>query len=333
MTFSFGSIMPATALLFALTLGNAAANVDPQRLLELQRRLDQGQKLSDDEMNELLAAMPPEEVDVNLVMVPVLVTSRWGRPITDLEEGDFALVAGGVKRPLAFFNRDSQLPLRLAVLLDVSGSMGQPEQRARVRQVLASMAMGLRRGDEMRLLTFASGEVRQQNDWTTHIPNVVARALSIEAGGETAIVDALEEAARMMPEPATSRPAIILITDGIDNASSHTVEQAVQAARSIGTPIYAFGVGGVDRAIQDRAEDEPSPFDALRVVAEQTGGLFFPVIDQPQAQQATLQIASELRSQYWLAFKPDGPSDGRFRPIRVTVDRAGARIRARSGYR
>lgn len=302
------------------------------RIEELQRKLDRGQSLTDAELAELLDAMPAEEVDVDLIMVPVLVTSRWGRPVTGLRAQDFRLEVGGRKLPLQFFNADQALPLRLCVLLDVSGSMAQPEQRDRLRETLVSVLATLARGDQMQLMTFASAEVRTHRPWTEEVSELASFAISLPPAGETAIVDALREASRLMPEPERSRPAVLLITDGLDNSSTGTIDQAIDAARAVGTPIYAFGLGGLDRVIQDRIDGQ-SPWDPLRRVAEETGGSFFEVERLEQAQAAAAQLNRELRSQYWLAFRPLDPPDGRFRPITVSVARSGARVRARSGYR
>lgn len=324
--------MTAAVLVIAVSLTPGAAAPDPARVEELQRRLNHGQHLSDAEVDELLRAMPAEEVDVDLIMVPVLVTSRWGRPLTGLRQKDFSLEVGGRRLPLAFFNSDNSLPLRLAILLDVSGSMAQDEQHARLKDALTAVLSTLRRGDQMQLMTFASAEVRTQREWTDEVTDLVHQALEVPASGETAIVDALREASRLMPEPDRSRPAILLVTDGLENASSGSVQDAIEAARAIGTPIYVLGLGGLDRQIQDRGAGN-SPWDPLRVVAEQSGGAFFEVLGEEQAQRAAEQLANELRHQYWLAFKPSGPADGRFRPIKVSVDRGGARIRSRSGYK
>ncbi len=234
---------------------------------ELQRRLNRGQRLSDSEVNELLQATPGEEVDVDLIMVPVLVTSRWGRPLTGLRQKDFSLEVNGKSLPLAYFNSDSGLPLRVAVLLDVSGSMGQEEQQARLKDALSAVLSTLKRGDQMQLMTFASAEVRTQREWTEEVTDLVHFALEVPAGGETAIVDALREASRLMPEPDRSRPAILLVTDGLENASSGSVQDAIEAARAIGTPIYVLGLGGIDRQIQDRGVGS-SPWDPLRIVAD-----------------------------------------------------------------
>jgi VWFA-related protein len=314
------------------TLAASATFANSDRAVELQRKLNAGHPLSDAELDELMALGPSESVSVDRIMVPVTVTSRWGRPIGGLKRQDFKLEVGGRPLKIDYFSSDHGLPLRLAVLLDVSGSMGQTEQRTRVRDALTRVLPHLKRDDEMQLMTFASAEVRTQRDWTSEVTDLVALAINIPAAGETAIIDALREAARLMPEPERSRPAILLVTDGIDNASQGMIDEAIETARAVGVPVYALGIGGLDRHVQDRQEGK-SPYDALRVLAEQTGGAFFEISDTESATEATAQITQELRHQYWLAFRPYAPPDGRFRPIRVSVDRSGARVRARTGYK
>jgi VWFA-related protein len=160
----------------------------------------------------------------------------------------------------------------------------------------------------------------------------VQDAIAAPTHGRTAIVDALALAARQFPETPKERQAIVLVTDGMDNASQMTVNDAVEAARTVDVPVYVLLLGGLDRQIQLRRYTG-TPLEGLAEVAEQTGGRWFVVGNREQAELAAARVRDDLRHQYWLAFRPPGGRDGRFRPITIKVKKSGARVRTRAGYR
>ncbi len=161
---------------------------------------------------------------------------------------------------------------------------------------------------------------------------VVQHALEAPVHGRTAIVDALAMAAGQFPEAPKERQAIVLVTDGMDNASELTAQDAINAARLVDVPLYVILLGGWERQVQGKYY-AGSPLRALEGIAEETGGRFFLTDGPDTALTAAAQIRDDLRPQYWLAIRPSKPPDGRFRPITIKVKRAGAFVRTRAGYR
>jgi VWFA-related protein len=219
------------------------------------------------------------------------------------------------------------------LLIDVSGSMDQPQVTERLRTALLPLVRRIRVDtDRVLLLSFAAEGVTQHDDWTSRPLLTLQRALELPRFGRTALKDALGIAAGLMPRIPYERHAIVLVSDGVDNASSSSVAQVIDAARAVDTPVYVFALGDEARRIQER-RSEASPLRPLRHVAEQTGARFFVIGGEEDARLAAEQLATDLRHQYVLAFEPESSPDGSFRPIRVVVRESGAVVRTRQGYR
>jgi VWFA-related protein len=327
----------ATVALFAaapLAAGAPEPEADRAEAERLLREVAAGRaSLSDEELEAILEALPSEKVDVNLVMLPVVATDRRGRSVPGLEADDFEVIEHGVgERPLAWFSEESSRPFRIALLVDTSGSMSGERTTEQLRDALVPLAREVSLVDKVKLLSFSDADVVERTDWTRRALSVVEQAIELPRGGRTALADALVVAAETLPPVPRERQAIVLVSDGMDNASSASVYEAVAAARSIDVPVYVLGIGGLGREIQDRLEMH-SPLDLLETVAEQTGGRFFLVKDHEDALEAAGRIREDLRHQYWLAIHPSSPPDGRFRPLTVRVDRRNVEVRTRLGYR
>ncbi len=307
---------------------------DPGRIEELMRRASgEGPALSDDELFELLAALPPDEIEVNLVMVPVVVLDEKGHPVTGLEAADFHITDSGRPQPISWFSEEGNRPLRIALLVDVSGSMDHPSVTQRMQEALLPLMRRLRLDtDQVLLLSFAGEGVTQHDDWNQRPLTTMHRALTIPRGGKTALTDALEISARLMPKNPHERHAIILVSDGLDNGGRSTTRQVIDAARSVDTPVYVIAIGDEARKIQERL-DEASPLRPLRHVAEETGARFFVIGGAADAVAAADAVVADLRHQYVLAFRPESSPDGSFRPLIVRIDRPGLEIRTRAGYK
>jgi Ca-activated chloride channel family protein len=327
----------AATLAALLAVGPAPAEesrADEKRIEELMRRASGGgPALNDAELAELLRALPPDEIEVNLVMVPAVVYDRKGRPVRDLEADDFRLLEGGREQPLSWFSEEADRPLRIALLVDVSGSMDNPSVTERVRTALLPLARRIRVDrDLVLLLSFAAEGVTQHEEWNSHPLLTLRKALEIPRFGRTALTDALGIAAGLMPRVPYERHAIVLVSDGVDNASSSSTEAVIDVARAVDTPVYVFALGDEARKIQERQSPE-SPLRPLRHVAEQTGARFFVIAGPEDAERAAEELATDLRHQYVLAFQPEATRDGRFRPLTVEVSEPGLTVRTRPGYR
>lgn len=306
---------------------------EQQKAQELLRRVAQGgPPLNDQELTLVLNAFPPERVEVSLVTAAVVVLDRRGRTVSGLKARDFSVREEGYARPVAWFSEDKARPERLAVLLDCSGSMGLPRERARAAEALEVFVREFKPEDRMMLFGFQDDQVVAYTEWTNRTAQVLEKAWEIPRLGTTAVIDALERSAQLMPLAPGERQAILLITDGLDNDSAREAADAVAAARKIGAPVYVMAVVGKDQAIDERRRDA-APMRSLRQIARLTGGRFFYVRDGGQAEKAVEVIRDDLRHQYWIAFRPLRPPDGSFRRVNIDVKRRGTTILARDGYR
>ncbi len=285
------------------------------RLLEKAAR---GEQLTDAELEQILAGTAHEEVRVSMIMVPVLAVDRRGRPIPGLDAQDFEVKVEGRAQPITWFSEEMNRPFRVAVLLDVSESMSLEDVRARLEEALTPIAREVGLVDRMMLLSFSDQGVQKRSGWSDRPMALVREALQVPMHGRTAIVDALATAAREFPPSPKDRQAIVLITDGMDNASELTLQDAVVAARDVNVPVYTILLGGADRQIQTRRYTG-SPLAGLQEIADESGGRAFLVDGKESAEAAAAQIRDDLRHQYWLSFRPTNPPDGRFRRIEVLV--------------
>ncbi len=325
--------VPALLGLLLLPLLLGPAPVDVRALLD--RVHGGGPPLTDAELRELLAALPPEQVRVTLVQVGVVVLDRRGRPVPGLRRQDFRLEVDGRERSLAWFSEDRAHPFRMVWLVDASGSMAGRARQEQLRRALLPLARTVRLADRIRLVSFGGGRVEVHGGWRQRPLSAVREAVALPRGGTTAVADALVEAARLLPPPVDQRQAIVLASDGIDNASRRTAREVIDAARRVRAPVYVLAVGGPAERIRERSprRRKRSPLALLRRVAAETGGRFFLVTSGDDARRAAGRIRDDLRHQYWLGFHPESPPDGRFHRVRVRVNRPGVTVLARSGYR
>ncbi len=317
------------------SMHKAAGAAQPGDRSEVDRLLERaarGEQLTDAELDKVLAATPHEEVSVHMIMVPMVVVNRSGRPVGGLTVKDFELRDLGQVRPITWFSEEMNRPFRLALLLDVSESMSIDVTRRRLEQALTPLGREVGLVDRMMLLSFSDHGVEQRSGWSDRPMALVQQAMDVQVHGRTAVVDALAVAAKQFPDAPKERQAIVLVTDGMDNASELTVKDAIDAARAVDVPVYVILLGGLEREIQNR-HYTGTPLGALADVAEQTGGRAFMVDSREAAEQAATKIRDDLRHQYWMSFQPAQPPDGRFRPIEVKVKGWGLRVRTRSGYR
>jgi VWFA-related protein len=266
---------------------------------------------------------------VNEVPVIFTVTDKHGRFVKNLTKGDFRVIDD--HKPAASivsFSSETDLPLRVGLLVDASNSV---RDRFRFEQEAAVEFLNQivrPRSDRAFVIGFdTTAEVTQ--DFTDSTEQLSRGVRMLRPGGGTALYDALYYACRdkLMRVKTTGpvRRAIILLSDGEDNQSRVTREEAIEMAQRAEVIIYTIStnVSGV-KLRGDKV---------LERLAEATGGrAFFPFKIQDVA-NAFSEIQDELRSQYLLAYKPaDFQADGRYRTIDIVVENKGLRVRARKGY-
>ncbi|MEE9236022.1 MAG: VWA domain-containing protein [Candidatus Acidoferrales bacterium] len=273
---------------------------------------------------------PPEEyrhrVDVALVLVPASVTTPDGRPVTWLERDAFEVYEEGELRPLKVFEKKTELPLQLVLLIDSSLSTA-----GKLKQQKAAMVRFIRhvlRPQDAAALYEFSGGTRAVVDFSSD-PRALKRGLDkIKAGAGTAIYDTLVEVSAALAE-REGRRVLVLITDGNDTTSEKDFHAALRAIQQAEATVFALVV----RPIPGESGRSVRGEHVLITFAETTGGrVFFP--QRPAQLELFFEQLSELlRTQYLLGFQP-APPGGRseFRSIAVRVTEGNYLVRHRTGY-
>jgi len=288
-------------------------------------------------------APPTIQVTTGLVHLVATVTDRHHDLVTDLDENDFKVAEDGVPQQIKFFGRETDLPLRIALLLDTSNSIRERlefEQDAAIDFLYSVIRHN--QDDRAFLMTF-DNEPEVIQDYTGDL-DLLSKAIRAQrAGGGTALNDAIVLASQKLlnsPPPTGKdtdvRRVMVLISDGDDNLSDHALSDAVEAAIRAEASIYCISTStewlsvdtGTPRKYHLEAGDK-----VLEEFADQSGGrVFFPYKVEDLA-QSFLDIGDELRSQYFIAYAPSNPAtNGKYRVIDVTTDRKGLTVRTRKGY-
>jgi Ca-activated chloride channel homolog len=268
-------------------------------------------------------------LDVTRVNVLFTVTDKKGRFITDLGKDDFQVVENKKPQVIQQFTAESDLPLRLAVLVDTSNSIREQfrfEQEAAMRFIRGVLRP---RQDRAMLVSFDSA-AEMVTDLTDSLSEFEKGIRSLRPGGGTSLYDAIYFAAKeklMLDQPRDKfRRAMILIADGEDTESRYSRDQALEMAQKADTVIYAISTN-ITR--EDRDGDK-----VLRYLTEETGGQAFFPFKVEDLDQNFENIANELRHQYNIFYRPEPlKTDGLYHAVTVKVKgRKDVVVRARKGY-
>jgi len=276
----------------------------------------------------LLMQAPAFHVETRLVVLQVTVRTGRGELVTDLERGAFTVYENGKPQPIAVFRRDD-IPVSLGILVDNSGSMRS--RRATVEAAALAFARASNPDDELFVLNFAD-KPRIDVPFTSEVRVLEAGIARVDAIGGTAMRDAVDLAEAYLTDHATrDRKALLIVTDGNDNASLFSLERVLKQAEQHDIVIYAVGLLNSEHpASAKRARHE------LDQLTEKTGGLAYYPASIEAIEAVTLDIAQHIRQQYTLAYAPLNQAlDGSYRTIRVTITGTGLErlsVRTRAGY-
>jgi VWFA-related protein len=293
----------------------------------------QAQEKPDEKSQGKLPAFT-ESVGSEYVLVPVVVLDKKGRFVEGLEKKNFQLRVQGVLVQLDTFENDDSAPVSFAFLIDTSGSMKLASKleyaKAAVRRIIAQR----RAGDDFALFAFAEDEVRLVADFSRDPARLLASLGELEAGGKTALFDAVAATPSKMLAGKNGKRAIILFTDGVDNASRLKADEMAEILQQVSIPVYAVGM---KNASFDRLTDEERnqlSVDNLRMLAASSGGkMFLPAGDEDLGPTVE-KIGAEVRKQYLLGFTPSGQGELKYRILVVSVLKPGTwEVRTRRGYR
>jgi Ca-activated chloride channel family protein len=263
---------------------------------------------------------------VELVQVAVTVTDRDGRLITNLDRDDFVVHEDGVEQAVALLQRD-RLPVSLGILVDVSDSMFG-RKIADVGTALDRFVIDLLAPtDEAFLLAF-NHLPRLIAPWTFPPGGLAHRMDDVKPFGGTALYDALLASIPLLDSRRHERCGLVIISDGEDNSSDHTLYDAVRALAPSDAFVYAIAI---DAPSGPAIARHFSP-GALNDLTGPTGGYTEVIKASADLAAATERIANELNHQYVLGYMPAHPADGKYHSIRVRVRSGSYIVRARRGY-
>ncbi len=290
-----------------------------------------------------LTSQKPIISRTGLVHLVATVVDKHHNFITDLDKGDFRVIENGVPQDIRFFSRETDLPLRIALLLDTSNSI-----RARLEfekdAAVDFLNKVIRRNKDLAFLMTFDNDPEVIQDYTGDVALLDSSIREQRAGGGTALNDAIVLAAEKLERAPTPkdggsdiRRVIVVISDGNDNLSDHALSDAIDAAIRSETAVFAVSTNTDWLALDDASKPNKynlAPGDkVLEEFADQTGGhAFFPYRVDDLA-QSFLDIGTELRSQYFIAYAPaDPPPGGQYRRIDVETSQKGLTVRTRKGY-
>jgi len=279
----------------------------------------------DDPQNSLITF----RTRVNEVNVLFIATDKHGKFVRDLTQKDFSILDDH-KPPQAILNfrRETDLPLHLGLLIDVSGSV---DSRFDFEQDAATSFLQhtLRKGFDKAFVVGFNAHSQLSQDYTDDYSRLYWAVHRLHNGGGTALYDAIYHACKDKflkdhPEHPV-RKAIIIVSDGEDNQSEVSRAQAIEMAQRAEVIIYAISTD--DSGLVMRGDK------VLEQLAEATGGRAFFPFKMKDITHSYAAIEDELRSQYVVSYKPaDFDADGRYRTIEISSLKKDLQVRARKGY-
>ncbi len=279
------------------------------------------------------SAPTPEEqsivVEVNRVGLLYTVVDKKGRFVTNLGQQDFDIVENKKPQNILEFTAETNLPLRLAILIDTSNSI---RDRFRFQQdaAIEFLKSSIRPRQDKAIVVSFDSATQLVTDLTDDIVKLEKGIRELRVGGGTALYDAIFFACRdklILDQPRNKfRRAIVIISDGEDNYSRYTREQALEMAQKADVVIYTIST--------NRSKIETDGDKLMRYFAKETGGLAFFPFQVTDLEQSFTNIANELRSQYSVLYSPEPfKRDGLFHLVDVKVrTRKDVTVRARRGY-
>ena len=264
--------------------------------------------------------------DVDEVLLHATVIDDKQHIVTNLDRSAFTVYEDGKPQSIISFHNED-IPVSMGIVIDNSGSMR--EKRAKVNQAALNLVRSSNPEDEVFVVNF-NDEYYLDQDFTNDLLKLKEALEKIDARGGTALRDALVASAEHLKRDAKlERRVLFVVTDGDDNASRDSLEDAVkQLQQENGPSVYAIGILG-DEEHPKRARR------ALEIIAQRTGGLAFFPSTLDQVDEISRQVAHDIRNQYTIGYKPTNPrASGGFRTIRVEArkGRGKLQVRTKSGY-
>jgi VWFA-related protein len=312
----------ALVLFLAATLSAQAPTQNSQTPTQNQpAQQEQGQAPSSDNNGVYVFKKNVEEVQLHAT-----VLDDKHRMVTDLAKRDFAVYENGQPQQITSFDR-RDIPVSIGIVIDNSGSMR--DKRPAVNQAAINLVRASNPADEVFIVNF-NDEYYLDQDFTANLTQLKEGLDKIDSRGGTALYDAIVASADHLEKNAKlDKKVLLVVTDGEDNASRESLEQAVRRLqKEDGPTVYTIGLLGEER--QKRARR------ALTALAEDTGGISYFPKDLNEVDSITREVAHDIRNQYIIGYKPaTGKQDTGYRTVRVEAKAPGhgkMMVRTRTGY-
>ncbi len=263
---------------------------------------------------------------VQNVVLHATVIDDKNHIVNNLDKNAFTVFEDGQPQRLIQFKHED-IPVALGIVIDNSGSMR--DKRPKVNQAAINLVRASNPDDQVFIVNF-NDEYYLDQDYTANVGLLKEALERIEARGGTALYDAIVASADHLKHiNKPDKKVLLVVTDGEDNASRESLEQAIRRLQAENGPVvYTIGLLGEER--QRRAKR------ALQSLAEDTGGVSFFPKDLSQVDEISQEIAKDIRNQYTLVYKPSVPqSKGGYRTIKVQARAKGYKsltVRTRNGY-
>lgn len=263
-------------------------------------------------------------VNVNLVLVPVKVTDSLHRPVLDLPQKTFEIYEGADKQQIRYFYQEDS-PISVAIVLDMSGSMGKRIDV--LRDAVKQFFFNANPKDDYTVITVSDRpEVLVRG--SSSIDDIEATLATVKPAGWTALLDSVRLAAMSLQHAKYPRRVVLVVSDGLDNASRWNLKKTAAYIEEADVDLYAIGV-----------MDEVMPFfgfleekinkKLLTKLSDVTGGRTVVAENTSALPDLAAQISQEMRSTYVLGYRPaDGAHDKRWRKIEVRITSPGEPLRA-----
>jgi VWFA-related protein len=267
--------------------------------------------------------------DTRLVVCHTTVVDKAGHLVTNLKQDAFTVSENDVKQNILLFKRED-IPVSLGLIIDNSGSMRA--KRASVEAAALALVKDSNPDDEVFIVNFnddAYIDNPHGKDFLTDIEEMKEALTRIDSRGGTAMRDAIDKSIEWLKKAHKEKKVLVVVTDGVDNASTVSLEDLVRNARQSEVLIYAVGL-----LTEEEKRSAASAKRQLNALTEATGGEVFYPKELTDVDPIAHQVARDIRSQYTIGYKPTNEAlDGTFRRIKVTVKAPGNPVaRTRTGY-
>ena len=236
---------------------------------------------------------------VDEVLLHATVVDNKQRMVMDLDRGAFSVYENDKPQPITSFRKED-VPVAMGIVIDNSGSMR--EKRDQVNKAALNLVRASNPRDQVFVVNF-NDEYYLDQDFTSNIAKLKEALEKVEARGGTALYDAVVASAGQLKQSDLAKKVLFVVTDGEDNSSQETLEQAVRNLSEVNGPaVYTIGLLGGEEGTR-RARR------ALQTLADKTGGIAFFPKTLDQVDEISSSVAHDIRNQYTIGYKPTTPKN------------------------